>query len=281
MSTFSFKTLAEDLLTLEVNTIVKADMAACKMPALRREALWQIAAEYHIVLLEYGCRDPIIWNTAGIMSFRELRDRARTGIDRYEEYLKTPSSQPLDKLTLHERLIMLTRIQVQSEQLISMYVELACPTEQERRQFNYREACDSIAKRHQTLLDDIADYNLQDLTTRGYRPMISDEPSAAWNNDLNRQAMQNAADLALNAAQMGLVRKIWEIGVERIVMQTVIHADGDITTRMSERFTQEFNATILQIHDQSVNSAVGFWVSLVRTIGEMAGNLLGGNLLRK
>lgn len=282
MSSFSFKTLAEDLLTLEINTIVKADMSACKMPASRREALWQIAGDYHLVLREYGFRDPVIWNSAGIMAFRELRNRAKDGIRQYEEdmrHYEIGDCMPrLDKLTLRERLTMLGRIQAQSEQLISLFTELACPTEKERKTFNYREACDNIAERHAEAVRRMEAYNAN---PEGRRPMISDEESAFWNNDLDRQSMQNVTDLQLNAAQVGLIRKVWEIGTERIVMQTVIHADGDVTTRMSERFTHEFNETILKMHDQSVNNSVGFWVGLVRTIGEMAGNLIGGNLLRK
>ena len=46
MAEFSFKTLAEDLLTLEINTIVKANMTATKIPANRREALLDISRDY-------------------------------------------------------------------------------------------------------------------------------------------------------------------------------------------------------------------------------------------
>ncbi len=288
MAVFSFKTLAENLLTLEINTIVKPDMVACKMPASRREALWQIAGEYHLTLLEYGCRDPIVWTGAGMMAFREFRERAGKGIEMHERELQLLAQQhgrdqEEKALRIRERLAMLTRIQIQSDQLISLFTELACPTDEARQQFDYHQTCQEIEQRHADTLQTIADYNARQAQgpVADRRPVLSDVESSKWNNDLRRQDLANAPDLTLSAAQVGLIRKVWEIGVERIVLQTVIHADGDITTRMAERFSREFNETILQIHNRSVDSSVGFWVSLVRTVGEMAGNLLGGKLLGK
>jgi hypothetical protein len=98
--------------------------------------------------------------------------------------------------------------------------------------------------------------------------------SMAWNNDIDRRDMLRAPELDLDAVQVSLIRKIWEIGTERIILQTVISADGDVTTRMSERFARNYNETVLGIHHAAVNHSVDFWSGLVRTVGELASGFL-------
>ena len=48
------KNLAADLLTLEVNTIVKEQTTSSKMPATKRVALLEIARGYRELLVDYG-----------------------------------------------------------------------------------------------------------------------------------------------------------------------------------------------------------------------------------
>ena len=106
MAGFSIKTLAEDLLSLEINTIVKADMTGSKMPANRREALLKIYKTYNVKLEELQCREPIIWSSAGLMGFLELRERARLGTHYIDDELR--SSDELDTLSiqiLNEKLV--------------------------------------------------------------------------------------------------------------------------------------------------------------------------------
>jgi hypothetical protein len=42
-----YKKLAQDVLTLEINTIIKEDMLAIKLPSSRRQALWELASMYN------------------------------------------------------------------------------------------------------------------------------------------------------------------------------------------------------------------------------------------
>lgn len=104
-----FKTLAQVLLTLEINTIIKADMTAVKMPSSRRRILYELAGIYHAKLTELKVRDPIYWEYAGIWSFAELRERA---IEGGEEYEKKLVSAPQDEQNIvREHIKMLERIQ--------------------------------------------------------------------------------------------------------------------------------------------------------------------------
>lgn len=254
---FSFKTLAEDLLTLEVNTIVKADMSACKMPSNRREALLEIAKDYHYKLVDLQCREPIIWDSAGVMAFLELRERAVFGIQDSSAILKTLSNDDPERQVVKEKIMMLGRIQSQSEQLVSMFIHLA---HQNEKNFDLNAYRESMVERMANL-DDFAPH---------------DEKSYSWNNDLPRGQMQLVDDLELSATQISLIRKIWEIGTERVVLQTLIHADGDITTRIAERFVHTPNQALFNIHQEAVQRSVGFWSHLVDTIGKLASSFLGG-----
>lgn len=61
--------------------------------------------------------------------------------------------------------------------------------------------------------------------------------------------MNEIEDLDLTAEQVALIHKAWDVGTERIVLQTVIQIDGDVTTRISKRFAKNPDNTILQIHN--------------------------------
>jgi hypothetical protein len=99
--------------------------------------------------------------------------------------------------------------------------------------------------------------------------------------DINDNGYLQFNDLDLNTTQVSLIRKVWEIGTEQVVLQTVIHADGDITSRISERLLQKPNPVLFQIHHESVQGAVGFWINIVETIGKMAANFFQSKVLKK
>lgn len=259
MEHFSFKKLAEDVLTLEINTIVKADMSACKMPSSRREALWGLAGDYHVQLVEYQCRGDIRWGGAGFMAFLEFYERANDAIKK-AEYDLTACTTEASRITLREKIMMLRRIKTQSEQLISMFGELA---RQEGIEFDLQ--------KQRVLFEERAEKaGLQP-------PFLVDASSIAWNNDLSRQQIQESkVELQLSPIHLNLLRKAWEIGTERVLLQSVIHVDGDVTTRIAERVFIKPDPQLLQIHNEAVNTSVRFWSNLVKTIKEMATGLLTG-----
>jgi hypothetical protein len=272
MANFSFKTIAENLLTLEVNTIIKANMTAAKMPSNRREAMLEISKDYHLALVDLDCREPIIWVSGGVMAFFELRTRAIQGAKAINDVKHLLSDA--DRQMYIEKQVILNRIQSQSEQIISMFVTLAKAVDKNFDLQTYRNSmndkAETLAKEQNTTIEEL--HRICDL---------HDEESGAWNNDLPRAKMQNIDDLDLNTTQVSLIRKIWEIGTEQVVLQTVIHADGDITSRISERLLQKPNPVLFQIHHESVQGAVGFWINIVETIGKMAANFFQSKVLKK
>lgn len=61
------------------------------------------------------------------------------------------------------------------------------------------------------------------------------------------------------------LRKIWEIGTEEVVMQTVMWVDGDATHRIHPAYADKAHEQLLQMHSASVGVSLSYWKSL----GEM------------
>jgi hypothetical protein len=258
MSGSYFKKLAEDLLTIEINTIVKSDMSATKLPSSRRQALYEVASDYHARLEEYRVRAPVYWEYAGIRSFGELRDRAKEGVKIYEE--RAQKASPDDQPSLREKIKMLERIQYQSSQIVGMFKVL----EQQAKDKTVSGIPGYGSPPELRKIEE-----LRKLDPKERAP--SDSGSRIWNNDIKRSGMNEVPDLALTPDQVILIRKAWEIGTQQIQLQTVIQLDGDVATYISESFLRGINKTLLTIHNDSIATAVGFWQSLVKTFGEIVG----------
>ncbi len=251
-----FKELAEDLLNIEINTIVKSEMAATKLPSSRRQALYELARDYDLKLKTYNVREPIYWAFAGLRSFGELRDRAREGKLAFEKQLV--QAAPFEQADLQDRIYMLQRIEDQSSQMVDIFKSLEAKVKDQVEKSGYRGAPAAMSRSR--LLSD-----------PGQTRAPEDRDSQMWNNDIERTTMNNVDDLDLTPQQVGRIRKAWEIGTEKIQLQTVIQIDGDVTTRISESFLKNVDKTLLAIHNDSIATSTGFWNSLVRTLSEMAG----------
>jgi hypothetical protein len=90
-----------------------------------------------------------------------------------------------------------------------------------------------------------------------------------------------AAELPLSADEMITLRKAWEIGVETVVMQTVVQLDGDIVTRIQTGRETAANKSIHDLHRQSVESALAHWQFLGKTLAEFLTSTLRGFLTRR
>ena len=77
----------------------------------------------------------------------------------------------------------------------------------------------------------------------------------------------------LTPAELMLVRKIWEIGTEEIVMQTVIQLDGDIVTRLQKAYARAKDDPLVAVHNSAVATSVGTWNKLVDTLGAFMNGL--------
>jgi hypothetical protein len=62
--------------------------------------------------------------------------------------------------------------------------------------------------------------------------------------------------------EMVQLRKVWEIGTEEVVMQTVLWIDGDATQRVHPAYVDKAHEQLLGIHVASVTASLSYWKSL-------------------
>lgn len=72
------------------------------------------------------------------------------------------------------------------------------------------------------------------------------------------------------------LRKIWEIGVQSVKMQTIIQLDGDVLTYVQESVARDPDNPVHRLHHESVGIAINSWRFLVETLGRMIKHLAGG-----
>ena len=58
------------------------------------------------------------------------------------------------------------------------------------------------------------------------------------------------------------LRKIWEIGTEEVVVQTVVWIDGDAVQRIHPAYADKSHEQLLAIHAASVGVSLSYWKSL-------------------
>jgi hypothetical protein len=82
----------------------------------------------------------------------------------------------------------------------------------------------------------------------------------------------------LKSDDLALVRKAWEVGVECVIMQTSVQIDGDVLTRISEELLREKEASkrdlIMDAHKRSVEIGLSHWRALVQVAAELVGDAM-------
>lgn len=87
-----------------------------------------------------------------------------------------------------------------------------------------------------------------------------------------------AADIAdhpveLTADEIVVLHKAWDLDLEQIALQTVIHLDGDVMHRVSPRCTNGGAAPLLSAHDAALRTSITYWKTLVEIVGDFLGGL--------
>lgn len=71
------------------------------------------------------------------------------------------------------------------------------------------------------------------------------------------------------------LRKVWEIGTEEIIAQTVIQLDGDVVTRITPALMRADGKPLLEVHRQAVEASVGYWSGMVTTLATLVERAMG------
>jgi len=269
------KRTAYDLTQLEINTIIKSEMSAVSLPDNNRVALHFLATKYAMMLQNIGTRykdcsavkslyNPFRghqhWKFSGRRSFRELRERAKEAIKTmslidHKETIKLNISET----EVNRDTMLLERIWINSIQIVNLFEEV-------RKEY-YKQ---------NKLPFKETDWPDKDMENDNTSDLIYDEhlESKEWNNDLKIETINQLPDLDLDLRQRLLVRKALDIGSEEIVMQSIIGLDGDVTTRILEKFANNPNDLVLNIHNESIRMSVGYWNKIIETLVALGKNII-------
>jgi hypothetical protein len=260
-------------------------MSGAKAPDSNRETLHQIVKRYrkayHEILNNNQDQIPeaswssIDWNYnwrtddgnyAGYYSFTELRKKVHDGLELLNAIKE--KDKPLQK-----DIQMLERIEYNSFRVLSVFEK------------KYEDYINSKLPKKGTKIEKLSNDKLVgealivEVKDRMQRPKATLDYE--WNNDITIGRMILLPDLNLPLKHEMLLKKINDIGTEEIVMQTLVELDGDVTTRIQERFANDQNNVLLKIHAEAVDTSIGFWSKIADMISKIAGKAFNSMLGEK
>ena len=243
----SLKQTARDLTTLEINTIVKHSMTARKMPP-PGHAILDIAATY---------------------------------TDKIQGSLQIPLATPFTQQEQREGEV--SNVEQWKQQRIERGT-LICDdnTFRSLRRAAYRilEDCRELQERDRVILLRIkrnADQLRALLRNLDKRQRLRINSSDTFLGCNRRQLLERETKLGrhpqphLLPDEIALVRKIWDIGVEEVVMQSTVSLSGDVINRIQSGLEPQQAAALLEFHREGIISGTRMWKLISETLVSMTG----------
>ena len=237
--------LKDNLLQLEINTILKDEMTAQPMPALPH-ALIDVAKNYYNKMIEYDVPAHLFFR-AEIKPDTIAPDTITIGP------FSAPSIRDYQPLTLDidtfDRLRWAART---AEGKIS---------NPEQRQIVVRicNNCDTLKAI---------------LKRAGAK-----ETGGPTRNQLADIPHEIHGLLSVDRDDYAVVQKIWDVGTEQVMVQTAISVTGDVNTRIRRSLTPAEQAALIEVHKVAVTVSVESWQHLVATAVDLLKtglSILGG-----
>jgi hypothetical protein len=237
--------LGADLVSIEVNTIVKAQITGTKMPEFEH-ALMDVAVEYWQFLVAAGAIGP--------MSDEEWYRKVHAGWGAWDACRKAARSaiadaplpdDPLRRLDDDVGIGKLQRLSDACDQLKGILYNTSRIGAAETADGNATTCgtdCRICRNRDTGAVEHT--HGGQQVT---YAPRKGQAERWRW--------------IPADPYQKSTLRKIWEVGLQEIAAQTVIQLDGDVVTRVHPTFVD--NAGVMEIHQGAVGMAQSFWNELV------------------
>ena len=238
-----FERIAIDLLNLEINTIVKGDLTARKMPPAPM-AVAEILTEYYWFLVEIN---HVFENTEVEERLRNLGPETRENGSEAARDLRAAVRQLRNLIEDSGR---------------------APPAGQSGAGTETRRAWDKSF-----ILDRI---NLTLCELIPILERLERQSSGVWG--VTRDALYANAEaakrLVVPSDDVTFIRKAWEIGVEEVAIQSVIQLDGDVVTRVSPRHAGADSGALHTMHLSSCRMGIEMWQALANLVRELIGGAL-------
>ncbi len=255
----TFQDIAEDLMNLEVNTIIQTSLMTARKAPRPAHALLDIAWEYRETLLEYGY-EPTPERAPGETTKYQQRSADEPGPK------ETPSVNGDTFRTLYA--MARERIENMDSEDSASSGPAADPEIKQAVLSRIRKSSVEIAN----ILDRVEARKKTSWafgkTRRGILEYSIKHPD------------DRSPDLAITNREWIMIRKVWEISVEQIAMQTVIQLDGDVVTRICRTYAGDEHHHLWNAHMDSTKVAMNSWQYLVETVGKFltsAASLLRGS----
>ena len=243
----SLKQTARDLTTLEINTIVKPNMTARKMPPAGH-AILDIAATY---------------------------------VDKLQIDLQIPLATPFAEQDPQEGEVV--RVEQWNQEGVGRGT-LRCDDYTFRclRRAAYRilEDCRELEERDRVIVERIkrnSDQLRALLRNLGKRLRLRRNPNDSFLDCNRRELLDRETRLGrhpqpqLHPDEMALVRKIWDIGVEEVVMQSTVSLSGDVINRIQSGLSPQEATALLEFHREGIVSGTRMWKLIAETVVAMTG----------
>ncbi|MCB0824388.1 MAG: hypothetical protein KDC09_16950 [Bacteroidales bacterium] len=259
------RTTIYDLTHLEINTIVKDEMNASKAPDNAWLLLNSIAAKFHKKLKDYGnkyqeeiegkvsldneinyFRGEVVYGGCSYLSFIELIERAKSAITTIREHKSQSVNLGEDEVNADIKML---------ERIITISKDLRNILQTKEKQRLKR----GDEKPPRPAPPGELDFDIYD-NVKKFRTMTAREAEKY--------------DLDLDLRQMMVIQKANDVGTERVVLQTIIGLDGDVTTRISQSFVNDPVPFVLDMHQNATSTSVEFWNNLVNIVVDFGKQLL-------
>jgi hypothetical protein len=250
------KGIFDDLLNLEINVIVSPGMTARKMPD-PWDAFAEIATSYTDLLVDFALEvqaAQATWRGPPVAILEE--DRAGTNIQALGSASLVDEQGNLRALNRPGKLI------GQDEQpSVATFGHLAA-----RASEAWAVGCALVATSGWPQREKVNERVV--LLKRIYRncgqllEILGSMPAGA------EEGGPLARDIKMSAEHLMTLRKIWEVSINTVVMQTVVQLDGDIVTRIHAGHASASSSTLHQLHRESVASAMQNWQFLGTTLAQ-------------
>lgn len=266
------KRIFDDLLDLEINVIVKPGMTARKMPG-PAHALLDIIGEYNAFL----CRTSARINTVlGRETVLRIPVRVKQPYDPRTDVTKTdPSDEPALARESGRADAMRTGPNGWLRgplQITPVDDSVSVETFDRLREWAVEaEAAYRLAFTNDWLPEDETPILLK----RIYRncDQLKGMLRLRGGMSISRQTAA-ASELDLSSDEVITVRKIWDVGTEVVMMQSVVQIDGDVVTRIQKGREGAAYKPIHDLHREAVGNAIRHWQFLGQTVAQLLTSVL-------
>ncbi len=259
--------IVDDLLNLEIDVIIKPGMTARKMPE-PPHALLDVIGAYDTYICQVGNRLNPIWEEMGRPAVQ-----VRPGSESPKPQSPNRQTDPVTgRLTVPLRTESVP--DVISEEVFDNLRERAVEAEAVYRRLVTADDRRRVPEDETGVILTRIFRNCDQIKAMLTRPAVS----AVVGSGVDRDNAMTLV-LPLESSEIVALRKIWEIGTESVVMQTIAQLDGDIVTRIQRGRDAAAYKPLHDLHQEAVASALKHWQFLAQTVATFLSSVLRGFFL--